>query len=62
MRPDPTEIKKLRQASGLTQAQASELIHSTRRTWQDWEAGIATMHPAIWELFKLKVSEKTRTK
>lgn len=62
MSPTPTEIKKVRQAAGLTQEAAAGLIYSTRRTWQDWEAGINAMHPALWELFKLKLSDKSRTK
>lgn len=33
---------------------AAALIHSTLRTWQDWEAGVARMHPGLWELFCLK--------
>lgn len=56
MSPSPSEIKKTRQAAGLTQEAAAAVIYSTRRTWQDWEAGVNTMHPALWELFKLKVS------
>jgi DNA-binding transcriptional regulator YiaG len=62
MTPTPSDIKKVRESAGLTQIQAAELIYSTRRTWQDWEAGINPMHPALWELFKLKVSGDPRTK
>ena len=52
--PTPTQIRAARDRAGLTQTQAAELIHSTLRTWQDWEAGIAAMHPGLWELFRLK--------
>ena len=55
MSPDPSEIKRARLRAGLTQTQAAEVIYSTKRTWQDWEGGLHQMHPALWELFKLKV-------
>lgn len=54
MHPTPNQIKAARKKAGLTQSTAAELIWSTLRTWQDWEAGIARMHPAIWFAFKLK--------
>ncbi|MCD0280446.1 hypothetical protein JWH04_16170 [Xanthomonas melonis] len=38
----------------MTQTQAAELVHSTLRAWQTWEAGDRAMHPGIWELFRLK--------
>lgn len=52
--PSPDEIRTARKAAGLTQAAAAATIQSTRRTWQDWERGVATMHPGMWELFKIK--------
>jgi DNA-binding transcriptional regulator YiaG len=52
--PSPEEIRKARNAAGLSQTAAAKLIHSTYRTWQDWEAGKAHMHPGLWELFCLK--------
>jgi putative transcriptional regulator len=54
--PSKSEIRAAREAAGLTQAQAAAAIYSTVRTWQDWEAGIARMHPGLWEFFGLKVS------
>lgn len=53
--PHPDEIFGCRFNARLTQTQAAELVHSTLRTWQDWEAGKARMHPGLWELFCLKV-------
>lgn len=53
--PKPEEIRAAREAASLTQTEAAELIHSTLRTWQDWEAGIARMHPGLWELFLVKL-------
>lgn len=52
--PAPAEIIAARERAGLTQTAAAELVYSKLRTWQDWEAGIARMHPATWELFQLK--------
>lgn len=52
--PSPHDIRAIRSDAGLTQTQAAQLVHSTLRTWQDWEAGKAQMHPGLWELFRLK--------
>jgi DNA-binding transcriptional regulator YiaG len=54
--PSPEEIRARRAAAGLTQTAAAALIHSSKRTWQDWEAGIARMHPGLWELFLFKTA------
>lgn len=55
--PTPQEIRAAREAAHLTQTAAAELIYSKLRTWQDWEAGKRKMHPGLFELFKIKVSE-----
>lgn len=52
--PTPEQIRAAREATGLSQPAAAALVYSTRRTWQDWEAGIARMHPGLWELFRIK--------
>ena len=52
--PAPEEVRAAREAAGLSQSAAAGLIHSTLRTWQDWEAGKARMHPGLWELFRIK--------
>lgn len=52
--PTPAKLKAARSEKGLTQTQAAALICSTLRTWQDWEAGIAPMHPGLWQLFQSK--------
>ena len=53
--PTPAEILAIRQAAGLTQAQAAARVYaSSYRTWQDWERGVRTMPVAIWELWKLQ--------
>lgn len=54
--PKPEAIRAAREAAGLTQTEAADLVYSTLRTWQDWEAGIARMHPGLWELFTIKAT------
>lgn len=52
--PSPVEVKQARAAAGLTQTEASQLVHAGLRSWMQWEAGDRAMHPAFWELFLLK--------
>jgi DNA-binding transcriptional regulator YiaG len=52
--PSKELIQQAREKANLSQEAAAELIYSKRRTWQDWEAGIAKMHPGLWELFLIK--------
>jgi DNA-binding transcriptional regulator YiaG len=52
--PSPEEIRAAREAAGLTQTAAAEIIHATCRAWQQWESGDRRMHPAFWELFCTK--------
>ena len=53
--PTPETIKKTRLKTSITQTAAAALLHTTCRTWQQWEAGDRRMHPAFWELFTIKV-------
>jgi DNA-binding transcriptional regulator YiaG len=55
--PKPAEIKAAREAAGLSQTAAAELIYSTLRTWQDWEGGLRRMHPQLWEAWRFKVDQ-----
>lgn len=55
--PTPEEILAARTAAGLTQTQAGELVRSTCRRWQEWEAGDYRMHPGLFELFQLKTRQ-----
>ncbi|AXM15598.1 XRE family transcriptional regulator [Xanthomonas oryzae pv. oryzae] len=50
------EISRARGAAGLTQTEAAALVHSNIRSWQKWELGERRMHPAFWELFRLKLA------
>lgn len=55
-KPSATEIALIRSATGLTQREAAALVYTTMRSWRAWEAGERKMHPAIWELFRIKVA------
>lgn len=57
--PTPAEVLAARSAVGLSQTAAGALVHTTCRTWQQWEAGDRRMHPAFWELFLLKSRSKS---
>lgn len=54
--PTPEEIKHSRIHAGLTQTEAAALIYSELRTWQHWEKGDRSMHPAFFELFTIKTA------
>jgi len=62
--PLPEEVKTAREsiqaikALGITAAQdwCAEQVHTTRRVWQQWESGDRRMHPAFWELFRIKAA------
>ncbi len=43
---------------GITAAQdwCADSVHTSRRAWQQWEAGDRNMHLAFWELFNIKCS------
>lgn len=56
--PLPAEIRAARTAAGLTQTEAAAVIYCTLRIWQQWEAGDRRMHPAFWELFRIKIDER----
>jgi putative transcriptional regulator len=55
--PKPDEIRKAREAAGLTQTEAGALIYVSLTGWQKWEQGERAMHPAFWELFRTKVAQ-----
>jgi DNA-binding transcriptional regulator YiaG len=54
--PKPAEILRAREDAGLTQQQAADLLFSSWRTWQNWEAGERRMPPSAWELFNAKIN------
>ena len=55
--PKPAEVREARDRVAITQTAAAALLHTTCRVWQQWEAGDRRMHPAFWELFRIKASK-----
>lgn len=54
--PNPEEIRRAREKSGLTQTEAAEEIYCSLGAWQKWELGKRQMHPAFFELFMIKTT------
>lgn len=54
--PSAEEVRQAREAAGLTQTAAANLIYRSMRNWQQWERAERQMDPALWELFNLKVN------
>lgn len=52
--PTPHQIRSVRLALGLTQAEAAAWVHVTPRAWQWWESGERQMPLASWELCVVK--------
>lgn len=57
--PTPDEVRDARQAAGLTQEAAADVVFSARRAWQNWESGERKMHPGLWHLFAIKMAERS---
>lgn len=64
--PDPAQVKAVRErlqrrdGLGITAAQdvCAAMLHTSRRAWQQWEAGDRRMHPAFFELVAIKIKMK----
>ena len=60
--PTASEIRSAREKAGLSQTEAAQLVYSTLRAWQNWESEDPNesrrMHPAIFELFLIKLESK----
>ncbi len=52
--PAPDDVRAARQDLAMTQADAAALIYCQPLAWARWEAGDRAMHPAFWELWKIK--------
>lgn len=59
--PTPAEIVAAREAAGLTQAQAAELVHlGAQPRWAEYENGKHPIDLARWELFLIKTEKERR--
>ncbi len=61
--PTPGEVRRAREAAGLTLEAAATQLHTATRVWQQWEADKDSpshrrMHPAFFELFLIKTGQK----
>ncbi len=64
MNPTPKQVKEVREAVqahanlGITDAQdwCAAALHTSRRSFQQWETGARSMHPAFWELLKIETA------
>jgi len=60
--PPPAEVREAREAAQLTPEEAAKLVHTSGRAWRQWEyvgddrAQARRMHPAFWELFRIKLT------
>ncbi len=52
--PTKEQVRSAREAAGLTQPQAAEVVRGSMRAWQEWESGNRRMHPGLFELFQIK--------
>ncbi len=58
--PTAEMVRTTRICAGLTQEEAGNLVHVSRKGWQKWELGERNMSPGLWDLFLAKVSGKLR--
>ena len=64
MSPSPAQVKQVREAVqasfdlGITAAQdwCATALHTSRRSFQQWESGDRGMHSAFWELLTIKTA------
>ena len=59
--PTPEDVRAAREATGITQSVAAALVHTSIRSWQQWEPPVGDrnhrrMHPGLWELFRIKIA------
>lgn len=60
--PSPEAIRRARESlpsrtspgQPMSQTEAAAVIYSSMRAWQEWESGGRRMHPAMWELWRIK--------
>jgi hypothetical protein len=56
--PTPAMIRAARDASGLRQQEAAELVHlGTFQRWSEYERGVTAIDPARWALFLLMTGQ-----
>ena len=53
--PAPAQIAALRARHALTQAEAARLVHTSVRSYRQWELGERGMHASAWDCLRLKL-------
>lgn len=56
--PTAAQVRKARLAADLTPQEAGALVYERSQRWLKFENGEARMHPAVWELFNVKLSQR----
>lgn len=52
-------VRETRARYNLSHEAAAELVHVSSNAWYKWEAGSRQMDLARWELFLIKLGERT---
>lgn len=52
------DVRKARDAAGLTLGAAAEIVGVELRSWQRYESGERKISNGLWELFLIKISKK----
>jgi hypothetical protein len=55
--PTKEELKESRHLAGLSQEAAADVVYYSTIAWKKCEAGDRRMHPATFELFRLKTGQ-----
>lgn len=55
--PSSDEVKEARAKAGMSQETAAKVVHYSEIAWRKCEAGQRRMHPATFELFRLKTGQ-----
>jgi len=59
--PTAEQVRAARLAAGHSTEQAARLVHMDARSWRYYEAGQRAMHPAMWELYRIKCAMQAAT-
>jgi DNA-binding transcriptional regulator YiaG len=55
--PTAAQVKELRGALNLDHTEFAKLVYCARQSAYQWEAGLRRMHPAVWELLRIKAQK-----
>lgn len=55
--PSVKQVKDTRAFAGLSVPSSGALIYVSRRMWHKYESGEAKMHPAFFELYRVKTGQ-----